>query len=502
MPKVSGTLNYDAKILCLHIDGINKLLTLAFNSKITFRSFNPLNEKNILRNRIMSKTIKLTKGYDIKLVGAADKKIVDATTPKTIAVQPTDFRYKRFKVLVEPGAEVKAGSPLMYDKEHPDVKITAPHSGEVVEVRRGEKRVLEAIIILADKQNEFEDFGSASPSALSSEQIREKMLNSGVWSLLRQRPFNMIPSPQTAPKSIFISAFDSAPLAPSIDLIVEGEAEAFQAGLDALKKLTAGNIHLNIHATETKSPVFLNAKGVQINKISGPHPAGNPGVQIHHIDPIKKGDTVWVVNPQEVIIIGRLFLTGKYDSRRVVATTGSEFTTKQYYRTWTGANVSELTSGKLTATKNRVISGNVLTGTKIGPDGHLGFFDNQLTAIPEGDDMEFFGWLLPSYPRPDISKSFPWAFQKNREFAVNTNTHGEQRAFVVTGQYEKVLPMDILPTYLLKSIMYKDIDEMEQLGIYEVAEEDFALCEFVCTSKIPVQKIVREGLDFIYAEEQ
>jgi len=450
----------------------------------------------------MSRTIKLSKGHDIKLVGKADKSVVDAETPKTVSINPQEFRYKKFKVVVEPGTEVKAGATLMYDKAFPDMKITAPHSGEVVEIRRGDKRVLQAIVILADKQNQFEDFGAADPNNLTSEAVREKMLASGVWACLRQRPYNCIPNPDEAPKSIFISAFDSAPLAADFDLLVEGESAAFQAGIDALRKLTAGKVHLNVHASNTKSPVFLQAKGVELNKINGPHPAGNPGIQIHHIDPIKKGERVWVVNPQEVIIIGRLFLSGHYDARRIVSTTGSEFTSRQYYRTFTGANIASMTNGKLASGKVRVISGNVLTGTRISADGHLGFFDTQLTAIPEGDDMEFLGWLLPSYPRPDISTSFPWTLQKNREFTVNTNTHGEERAFVVTGQYEKVLPMDILPTYLLKSIMYKDIDEMEQLGIYEIAEEDLALCEFVCTSKIPVQKIVREGLDFMFEEEQ
>lgn len=450
----------------------------------------------------MSRTIKLSKGHDIKLVGKADKQVADAGAPKTVSINPQEFRYKRFKLVVEPGTEVKAGTPLMYDKAFPDMKITAPFSGEVVEIKRGDKRVLQAIVILADKQIQYEQFGAADPNSLNSEQVREKMLASGLWATLRQRPYNCIPNPDEAPKSIFISAFDSAPLAPDMDIVVEGESAAFQAGIDALRKLTAGKIHLNVHATLTKSPVFLQAKGVEINKIQGPHPAGNPGIQIHHIDPIKKGERVWVVGPQEVIQIGRLFLSGTYDSRRIVATTGSEFTTRQYFKTFTGANVANMTAGKLNPGKVRVISGNVLTGTKIESDGHLGFYDNQLTAIPEGDDLEFLGWLLPSYPRPDISTSFPWTLQKNREFKVNTNTHGEVRNFVVTGQYDKVLPMDILPTFLLKSIMYKDIDEMEQLGIYEIAEEDFALCEFVCTSKIPVQQIVRQGLDLMFEEEQ
>jgi Na+-transporting NADH:ubiquinone oxidoreductase subunit A len=450
----------------------------------------------------MSKLIKLKKGYDIKLVGEAQPQVVDAAMPKTVAIKPQEFRHKRFKVLVEPGAEVKAGTPLMYDKDHPELQITAPVSGEVVEVRRGDKRVLEAIVILADAQVQYEDFGAADPNAADAETVKAKLLASGAWAFLRQRPYNVLANPNETPKSVFISGFDTAPVAPSVDVLVEGEAAAFQAGIDALKKLTSAPIHLNLHASKTKSTVLLQAKNVTMNKIDGPHPAGNVGVQIHHIDPIKKGDRVWHVHPADVVIIGRLFLTGKFDARKIVATTGSEFEKTQYYRTIAGAQIGVFTAANLKAGKIRVIGGNALTGATLGADGYLGFYDHQLTAIPEGDDMEFFGWLLPSYPRPDLSKSFISGWLKNRAYKVNTNTHGEERAFVVTGQYEQVLPMDILPTFLLKSILYKDVEEMEELGIYEVAEEDFALCEFVCTSKIPVQKIVREGLDLMYSEEQ
>lgn len=450
----------------------------------------------------MSKTIKLKKGYDIKLVGAAQQTTVMAPLSKTVAIKPQEFRHKRFKVVVEAGAEVKAGTPLMYDKDHPELQITSPVSGEVVEVKRGEKRVLQEIVILADANTSFEDFGAARPEQLDAEAIKAKLLASGAWAFLRQRPYNVIANPTEKPKSVFISAFDTAPLAPNLDFLVENDAEAFQTGIEAIKKLTGVNIHLNVHSSHTKSTAFLQAKNVVLNKVAGPHPAGNIGVQIHHLDPIKKGDRVWHIHPADVVIIGRLFLTGRFDARRRVAIAGSEIENPRYADTVIGVQAEALVRNNLKPGKTRLISGNVLTGTTIGQQGYLGFYDHQLTAIPEGDDMEFFGWLLPSYPRPDISKSFLSGWFKNRSYKVNTNTHGEERAFVVSGQYEQVLPMDILPTFLLKSIMYKDIEEMEQLGIYEVAEEDLALCEFVCTSKIPVQKIVREGLDLMYQEEQ
>jgi Na+-transporting NADH:ubiquinone oxidoreductase subunit A len=449
----------------------------------------------------MSKSIKLKKGYDIKLVGEAQPKVVDAEMPKTFAIKPKEFRHKRFKVLVDAGTEVKAGTPLMYDKDHPELQITAPVSGEVAEVKRGDKRVLEEIIILADSQMKYEDFGSADPNAISSEEVKSKLLASGAWAFLRQRPYDVLANPEEKPKAIFISGFDSAPLAPQIDLLVAGEEQAFQAGIDALKKLTGADLHLNVHATKTNSEVLLKAKNVTLNKVEGPHPAGNVGIQIHHINPLNKGERIWYIHPSDVVIVGRLFLTGKFDARRIIATTGAEFEHPQYYKTILGAQASVFTKGNLKSVKSRLVSGNLLTGTQIKEEGYLGFYHYQLTSIEEGDDLEFMGWLLPSYPRPDISKSFFSGWLKNRVYKANTNMHGEERAFVVTGQYEKVLPMDILPTFLLKSIMYKDIEEMEELGIYEISEEDFALCEFVCTSKLPVQKIVREGLDLMYQEE-
>jgi Na+-transporting NADH:ubiquinone oxidoreductase subunit A len=235
-------------------------------------------------------------------------------------------------------------------------------------------------------------------------------------------------------------------------------------------------------------------------RVEGPHPAGNVGVQIHHIDPINKGDVVWVVNPQDVAIIGRLFLEGRYRNEKLIALAGSEIKDRKYHKIFSGASIESLIQNNVSETNNRFISGNVLTGTQIESNGYLGFYDNLLTIIPEGDHYEFLGWLMPSYPRPSVSKTFPYYLTPNKKFKVNTNNHGEERAFVMTGEYDKVLPMDVLPVQLLKAIMAGDFDGMESLGIYEVVEEDMALCEFVCTSKINVQEILREGLDLVQKE--
>ncbi len=450
----------------------------------------------------MTKQVKLKKGFNIKLKGKTELTIVSLEQPQTIAIKPSEFKHQNLKLLVQPGDEVLAGTPIMFDKNLPDVKICSPVSGEVAEVIRGEKRVIQKIVVLADKTNRYVDFGAENLALLNSDQVKEKILNSGLWPSIIQRPFSIVANPSDKPKAIFISSFDTAPLAPEYAFILEKELQAFQVGIDALNRMAEGKVFLGVD--KSTSSLFKDVKNAQINHFDGPHPAGNVGIQIHHISPINKGEVVWTVGTQQVIMIGRLFQTGKLDASKIVSTSGESFEKRQYYKTIACASVEQLTVNNLKSTESaRLILGNVLTGVKAeGIKDYLGFYTEQLTAIPEGDKMEFLGWLLPSYPRPDINKSFPWAWSANKEFSVNTNFHGEERAFVVTGQYEKVLPMDIYPVQLLKSILYKDIDEMEALGIYEVAEEDFALCEFVCTSKVPVQSIIRDGIDLILEDSK
>ncbi len=451
----------------------------------------------------MSKFIRLKKGFDINLAGKAEKKIAEVEQPETFAYKPTSFHgILRPKLMVAEGDNVKAGTPILFDKKNEQVMHVAPVSGEVVEIRRGEKRKLLEVVILADKQIEYEKFNSHSVSdltGLTKDQIIEQMLKGGVWSNLIQRPYGVIADKEATPKAIFISAFDSHPLAPDYQLLFKGQDQYFQAGIDILKKLTSGSVHLNIDSNAEVSQMFAHAKNVVLNKFSGPHPAGNVGVQIHHLDPINKGEVVWTINPFGVVQVGKLFLEGIYDASKVIALTGSEVSSPQYYKTYIGASIKKFVEGNVKEGSLRYISGNVLTGEKIAKDGHMGYFDHMVTVIPEGDYYEMFGWIKPSTKKFSFQRAFGLLSYLNpkKEYVIDTNTKGQIRAFVQTGVFERVLPMDILPTHLLKAILAEDFDDMEALGIYEVIEEDMALCEFVDVSKHDVQEIVRDGLDLM-----
>lgn len=448
----------------------------------------------------MSKVLKLKKGVNIKLVGEAEKTLVDAPQPKTVAIKPTDFEGIKPKVTVKVGDEVKAGSTIMYDKNHEQVKFTSPVSGEVVEVKRGEKRKLLEIIILADKESSYEDFKAADPNNINKDEVTAKICDAGLWPLILQRPYDVIANPSDTPKSIFISAFDSSPLAPDNDFIVHGKAATFQKGIDALAKLTEGKVHLTTNGATKADEAFTNAKNVVHHQVSGPHPAGNVGVHIHHFDPIGRGQAIWTVKPQDVLAIGRLFETGKLYASRIVALTGSQANDRKYFRTILGTSTKELFEKGAQLEGTRFISGNVLTGTKIEADGYLGYYDYQLTAIPEGGEPEIFGWIKPDPGKFSMSRALLSWLQPNKKYDLNANMHGEERPFVVTEEYEKVFPFDIYPVQLIKAIMVEDIELMEQLGIYEVAPEDFALCETICTSKIESQTIVRDGLEMLRKE--
>lgn len=443
----------------------------------------------------MSKTIKISKGATIKISGQAQPSS-EALQSDTYVIKPTDFHGLRAKLLVKPGDEVKAGSPLFYDKDHEQIKFTSPVSGEIAEINRGEKRVLLEIKILADKEVKYESFNVSTDSR---ESVLEGILESGLWPNIRQRPYDVIADPATEPKAIHISCFDSSPLAADFGYVVDGKSAEFQKGVEALGKLTNGKVHLNVPASGASS-VFTSTKGAQINKVSGPHPAGNVGVQIHHIDPINKGDKVWTLDVQAVVQIGTLFLKGIYDSSKVVALAGPHATKPQYFSTRVGSSVKNMLAGNLVEAKSRIISGSIFTGTQIAEDGYIGFYDSTVIAIEEGDSPEFLGWLNPGLTRKAHSRAYLGWLSPLKKAELNTNNHGEERAFVVTGQYEKVFPMKIFPVQLIKSIMVEDIERMENLGIYEVAPEDFGLCEYVCTSKMNLQKIVRGGLDLMKQE--
>jgi Na+-transporting NADH:ubiquinone oxidoreductase subunit A len=447
----------------------------------------------------MSNVIKIKKGLNINLIGEAEKTIKELSTDQ-YAIKPTDFIGVFPKILIKEGDTVKAGSPLFIDKYRENILFTSPVSGKIREIKRGAKRVLLEIKIESDGKDESIVFGKGDPLKMSKEEITAKLLESGVWPFIRQRPYSVIANPADNPKAIFISTFDTSPMAPDNDLIVHGQGEAFQKGIDALSQLTSGKIHLNIDANATHSKVFTNSKRVQINEFSGPHPTGNVGVQISRLNPINKGDVVWFLYPQDVITIGKLFLEGKYDATRIIALTGSEVLRPAYFKTKIGVNIEALVKNNTTDVNKRYISGNVLTGKKVDLDGYVGFYSSQLTVIPEGDYYEFLGWGLPGFNKFSVSRSFPAFLFKNKKYRLDTNYHGGERAFVMTGQFEKVFPFDIYPMQLLKAIMVEDIDLMENLGIYEVDEEDFALCEVVDTSKTEIQALVRKGLDLVRKE--
>ena len=451
----------------------------------------------------MGKLIRLNKGFDINLSGKAFLKLAQTDQPETFAIKPTDF-YGIYmpKVVVSEGDVVKAGSPLFHDKRNDKIVFTAPVSGEVVEIRRGDRRKLLEVKILADRSFDFVQFTKYAPSDIvniTRQQAQDEMLKSGVWVNLVQRPFGIVADPAETPKSIFISGFDSHPLAADYNFLFRGQEQYFQAGIDILKKFTTGPIHLNVHTKKEIGTIFSQVEGVELNKFSGPHPVGCVGVQIHHLDPIGKSDVVWTINPYGVIQIGKLFLQGIYDASKLVAVAGSEVRDPQYYKTYIGASVKKFLLNNLTQDHVRVISGNVLTGTRIDKDGHIGFFDHLVTVIPEGDKYEFMGWITPSAQKLSLSRAWGLFSFLNykKEYTADSNTNGEPRAFVQTGSFERVTPMDVLPTHLLKAIIAEDYDDMEALGIFEVIEEDLALCEFVDVSKHNVQAILREGIELM-----
>ncbi len=446
----------------------------------------------------MSKIVKLKKGFDLNLVGKAPLEFIQVAAATTFAIKPTDFPgIQRPKVLVNEGDTVKAGTPILLDKAMDQVIYASPVSGEVVEIKRGDKRKLLEIKILADATVSHEKSGALDLSQ-DRATLAGKLAASGVWPNLIQRPFGIVANPADTPKAIFVSGFDTHPLAPEVPFLLQGEERYFQAGIDALAKLTSGKVHLNVDGSKAVPAIYSGVKNAQVNQFSGPHPAGNVGTQIHHLDPINKGDIAWTIAPYGVVQLGKFVLEGIYDASKVIALTGSEMTQRGYVKTYTGANVSTFVGSNSQADSLRIIAGNVLTGEKVDAQGYLGFYHNQVTVIPEGKYEEFLGWLKPSSSKLSFHKAIGmFSFLNRGEFKVDTNTHGEERPFVVSGVFEKVMPMDILPTYLFKAIVTEDFDEMEELGLYEVIEEDVALCEFVDPSKNELQELVRHGIELL-----
>ncbi|MFI3314230.1 MAG: Na(+)-translocating NADH-quinone reductase subunit A [Rikenellaceae bacterium] len=448
----------------------------------------------------MSKVIRLKKGLDIKLVGSAEKVLNSAPLADVYAVCPTDFFGVTPKLLVQEGANVKAGTALFFDKNNPELIFTSPVSGVVKEIVRGEKRKILRVEITPSQTQEYETFEIGDLASSSREQIIETIQKAGLWSMFIQRPYGVIPQSTQEPKAIYVSAFDTAPIAGDVDFFMNNLDADFLKGVEVLKKL-APKVHIGVNP-RNNFKALTQVSGVETTTFEGKHPAGNVGVQIHHTSPINKGETVWTIGMQEIAILGRLFTSGKVDMTKIVALAGSMVKRPQYYRIISGAKLDSIVNDKIDAESAtpRFISGNPLTGKQTCKDGYISYYANQISVIPEGDYYEMLGWIAPRLEKMSVSRTYFSWLTPSKKYALDTNENGGERAFVMTGEYENVLPMDIYPVYLLKAILAGDIDKMENLGIYEVIEEDLALCEFVCTSKILVQKIVRDGINLMIKE--
>ena len=476
----------------------------------------------------MSDTITIRKGLDLPIGGAAELRLTDARSISTYAVKPTDFVGLTPRLLVEEGDAVAVGDALFCDKSDERIRFTSPVSGQVKAIVRGEKRRLLEVVVETD----FKSSGSMgldykSSPTLTAGDVKAAMLQCGLWAQLRQRPFGTIANPDDKPKAIFVSAFCSAPLAPDYDFVMQGKEEWLKKGLEALTQLTDGKVHVCFKPNQQLAKQFsiINSQ-LSIHYINGPHPAGNIGTQIAHIDPINKGEIVWTINIQDVAVLGELITTGVYNPEKVIAVAGPNIKNPHYYRVKAGACLAEITKAQIlnnnypkidandAAKGNRVISGDILSGTQIAANGFLGAYDDLVSILPEGDYYDFMGWLMPGFRKFSFSRTFLSGFMPKSTFKplginlprfenlwkFDTNTHGDERPLVFTGNFKRVFPFDIYPTQLIKACIVGDIELMENLGIYEVEPEDFALCEFIDTSKTDIQAIISEALEKLRKE--
>ncbi len=452
--------------------------------------------------------IKLRRGLDVPVKGSPNPNITKSVVSSIVAVKPTDFRGVIPKLLVKEGDQVKAGTPVFADKARPEIHFSSPVSGTIKEIIRGEKRKLLEIRILSDGRNESVKYNLPKVESLNKEQVINALLESGLWACIKQRPYGIIPSPDVTPRSIFISGFNSAPLAADMDFSLREDFDNIQAAIIALSKVGVSDINIGLCAKTHASTPFHKLRGVKFYIFDGPHPAGNVGVQINKIQPINKGDVVWTIDMHLLAVIGRLFNNGVCDMSKIVAVGGPRVSNPSYIKCVSGMAMNDITDMVADNTEGlqngcdvRFVSGNILTGENVGKDGFLGFYDNQITLLTEGNYHELLGWAKVFRANKfSVSRAyFSWLTPKKR-YSIDTNLNGGERAFVFSGNYEKVLPMDIYPVYLLKAILAEDIENMEQLGIYEVVEEDFALCEFICPSKIEIQSIISKGIDMMIKE--
>ena len=479
----------------------------------------------------MPDTITIRKGLDLPISGKAELRLTDARSITTYAVKPTDFVGLTPRLMVEIGDTVRVGDALFLDKQDERIRFTSPVDGHVKAIVRGEKRKLLEVVVEADfksASSTSSDYKSSpTPFMQTADEIKEAMLQCGLWTMLRQRPFGTVANPDDKPKAIFVSAFSSAPLAPDYDFVMQDKETFFAKGIEALSKLTDGKVHVCFRPGQ-KLAEQLSTLNSQLSThfVKGPHPAGNIGTLIAKIDPINKGEVVWTMNAQDVAVLGELVTTGVYRPEKVIAMAGPNIRNPHYYRVKTGACLSEIIKGQLlnnnypkmdaddAAKTNRVISGDILSGTQIAVEGFIGAYDDLVSILPEGDYYDFMGWMMPGVRKFSFSRTFLSGFMPKSTFKpmgidlprfeslwkFDTNTHGDERPLVFTGNFERVFPFDIYPTQLIKACIVGDIELMENLGIYEVEPEDFALCEFIDTSKTDIQAIVREALEKLRKE--
>jgi Na+-transporting NADH:ubiquinone oxidoreductase subunit A len=446
-------------------------------------------------------TFNLKKGHNLKISGEPSKVLSATIFADKVYLHPKDFMGIKPKLLVKQEDSVSVGSPIFFDKLNPEIKFVSPISGMVSEIQFGERRVIERIIIKNDGSDTSLTVNPLNANDITVEVLKRVLSESGLWPNIRQRPFSKIANPNQTPRDIFISVNNTAPFAPESSFTLDGREDYFQLGLDILAKLTSGSVHLNMSDSEL-SPIFTDAKNVIQNKFRGEHPAGNVGVQIHHIAPIASSeDIVWYVNPQSVADIGEFFTVGKYPAYKIITVGGSSICEPTYVKITKGTSVDDILKGRLKSDINmRIISGDVLSGESRSLDQGIRFYDNSITVIPESTEREFLGWALPGLNKYSLSRTFLSALLPKKRIEFNTSMNGSHRSIISFGRWESVLPMDILPEFLVKSILANDIEEMEKLGIYECAEEDFALCSFVCQSKTDVSGIIRAGLQLAEKE--
>ena len=441
----------------------------------------------------MSKLIKLRKGLDVNLKGKAALETVSVKCPGEYALVPDDFTGMKPKVVVNEGDTVLAGDALFVDKKHPEVKFVSPVSGTVTLVERGDRRKLLSVRVKSDGKQQSREFDVKGD-------IKAVLMESGMFAFFRQRPYDVVANPEDKPKAIFVSAFNSMPLSQDFSYVVKGQEEEFKAGIKALSAISKVNLGISVAQSKT----FLNdVPNCEVTVFDGPAPAGNVGVQINHVDPINKGEVVWTIGAEEVIFVGRLMKTGRVDLTRTIAVAGSEVKKPAYATIKVGQKLDTLLQGQISDEASlRIINGNVMTGIKTSKDGYLAAHATEVNVIPEGDHAdEFMGWIMPRFNTFSTHRSYlSWLFGKKKEYVFDARVKGGERHMIMSGEYDKVFPMDIFAGYLIKAIITGDIDRQEALGIYEVAPEDFAIAEFVDSSKLELQRIVREGLDILRKE--